>query len=86
MCAVLDRGHAADDLAVAQGEKELAVRRLVEWIGLDVERIVNGDAQRRYPFGMFMPVVDLPGKTDESAQVARGAYRNDFDGHECQCN
>jgi hypothetical protein len=30
---------------------------------------------------MFLAVVDLPRKIDKAAQIARGANRNDFDGH-----
>jgi hypothetical protein len=35
---------------------------------------------------MIRPVVNLPGKIYEPAQIARGTYRNDFDGHDSQCN
>ena len=47
--AVLDRGDSSDRLSVAHGEKQLAVGGLGRTDSFLVQRIANGDAQRRDP-------------------------------------
>ena len=69
VCAVFDGGDAAYQLPVARREEELSIGGAIEWIAFDVERIVDGDTQRRYPFGMSVSVVDLPWKIDKPAQI-----------------
>ena len=68
--AVLDRRDAAHQLPIPRREKELSIGGAVEGIPFDVERIVDGDAQRRYPFGVVVRIVDLPWEIDKPAQIA----------------
>ena len=69
--AILDGGDAADGASVAQREKQLAVGRAIERIVLRIERVANGDAQRRHPLRVIAPIIDLPREIDEPAQLAR---------------
>ena len=69
--AIFDGGDATDGLPVSQCEKEPALGVAIEWIGLSIERVANGDAKGRHPLRVFRSVVDLPRKIDKTAQVAR---------------
>ena len=69
--AVLDRGDPADGSSISQCEEELAIGGLVERI-LRVERVADGDAQRRNPLRVVVPVIDLPREIYKPAQIARG--------------
>ena len=77
--AILDRGDAADRLSVAERQEKLAVGRFVKRISR-IERVANGDAERRYPLRMVAVIVDLPRQIDKSAQVAPGLDGDDLDG------
>ena len=69
--AVLDRGDSSDRASVAQREKELAVGGAIERIVLRIQRIANGDAQRRHPLRVVASIIDLPREIYEPAQLAR---------------
>ena len=70
MSPVLDGSDTANRPSVLQREEQLTVGRFVERIGFRVERVADGDTERRHPFGMIARIVDLPWKIDEPAQVA----------------
>jgi hypothetical protein len=72
MRTILDRGDAADWLSVAEREEELPVGLAVKRIRFGIERVADGDAQRRYPLRVVGGVIDLPREIDEAAQIPRG--------------
>jgi hypothetical protein len=79
MRAILDRGDAADGVAIPHGEKQLAIRGSIEWIRFVVEGIADGDAQWGNPLWMVGLVIDPPWQIDETAEVPRRVDREDFE-------
>jgi hypothetical protein len=71
MRTILDRRDAADRRPVSHGEKEPAIRCPVKRVCLRVQRVTDGDPQRRDPLWVLGRIVDLPGQIDEPAKGSR---------------
>ena len=74
MRTILDRGDAPDRLSVAEREEQLPVGLAIKRICFRVERVADGDAQRRHPLRVVGGVIDLPWEIDEAAQIPRRTH------------
>src|SRR5262249_6190588 len=75
--AIVDGADAADDAAVALGEKQLDLRVLEEWILALGQPLALADPQRRHPVRIVR--VALVGIVDESREIAPADDRRDRD-------